>query len=166
MGDADYGGFFYGGMTHQSVLEVDGTDPFTTGLYEIFGAIDDFDEAFVVHGGDVAGFKPAVFGPAMALIGRIVVTGGDPGAAHFELAGSFAVARSFHVLSLGAGARDTQLDKRSGPALFAADFVAVVFGPVEHVAFQAADGGKGRGFRHAPEVHDLEIMFIEGAHEA
>src|SRR5712664_446389 len=154
-------------MTHQRVFEVDGADPFAAGFHEIFGTVNDFDEAFVVHGGDVAGFEPAVFGPAMGLIWRIVVAGGDPRTAHFKFAGGFAIARGYDVCSFRAvGARDAQLDKRSGPALFSADFVAVVFGPVEHVAFEAADGGEGCGFRHAPEVHDLEIVFIEGAHEA
>src|SRR6266849_3307875 len=153
MGDADYGGFFYGGMAHQRVFEIDGADPFAAGFHEVFG--------------DVAGLEPAVFGPTMRLVRRIVVAGGDPGTAHFKFAGGFAIARGYDVCSFRAvGARDAQLDERSGPALFAADLVAVVFGPVEHVAFEAADGGEGRGFRHAPEVHDLEIVVIECAHEA
>src|ERR1700681_1666211 len=99
MRDADYGGFFYGGMTHQGVFEVYGADPFAAGFHQIFGAVDNFDEAFVVHGGDVAGLEPAVLGPATGLVGSVVIAAGDPRAAHFELAGSFAVAGSFDVFS-------------------------------------------------------------------
>src|ERR1700681_4929732 len=124
MRDADYGGFFYGGMTHQGVFEVYGADPFAAGFHQIFGAVDDFDEAFVVDGGDVAGFEPAVVGPTVRLVWCVVVAGGNPRAAHFEFAGSFAIARSFQVFSLGAGTRDAQLDERRGPTLLAADFVA------------------------------------------
>src|SRR5258707_12111335 len=104
MRDADYGGFFYGGMAHEGVFEVDGADPFAAGFHEIFCAVDDFDEAFVVHGGDIAGLEPAVLGPAMALVRRIVVAGGDPRAAHFELPGRFAVARRSDAFSVSAGA--------------------------------------------------------------
>src|SRR6266403_347471 len=119
MRNADYGGFFYGRMTHQGVFEVDGTDPFAAGLHQILGAVDDFDEAFVVHGGDVAGLEPAVLGPPMGLVWRTVVTGGHPRAAHFELAGSFAIAGSFGVFPVGAGTHDAELDERGGPALLA-----------------------------------------------
>src|ERR1700680_182011 len=129
MRDAYYSGFFYGGMTHQSVFEVDGADPFAAGLHEVFGAVDDFDEAFVVDGGDVAGFEPTVVGPTVRLVWSVVIAGGDPRAAHFEFAGSFAIAGSFDVVSVGAGAGDAQLDEWSGPTLFAANFVALVFGP-------------------------------------
>src|ERR1700686_3910134 len=101
----------------------------------------------------------------MGLVGSVVVAGGDPGAPHFELAGGFAIARRFDVFSVGAGTRDTQLDKWGGPALFGADVIALVFGPTEHVALEATDSGDGCGFRHAPEVHDVEIVLIEGTHE-
>src|ERR1700682_935950 len=166
MRDAYYGGFLYRGMTHQSVFQVDGADPFAAGFHEIFGAVDDFDEAFVVHGGHVTSFEPTVLGPAMGLFRSVVIAGGGPRAAHFEFAGGFAIARSFHVFSVGGGARDAQLDERRGPALLAADFVALVFGPIEHVAFEAADGGDGGGFRHAPEVHDAQVVLVEGTHKA
>src|ERR1700676_2579871 len=97
MRHANDGGFLYGGMTHEGVFEVDGADPFAAGLYEIFGAVDDFDDSFAVQSGNVTGFEPAVRGPAMGLVGRIVVAGSDPWAAHFELAGGFPVARGFNV---------------------------------------------------------------------
>src|SRR6202048_2956581 len=167
MRDAYYGGFFYSGMTHQGVFEVDGADPFAAGLHKILGAVDNFDEAFVVQRGYVAGFEPAVVGPAVGLVGRIVVAGGDPGAAHLELAGSFSVPRRFDVFSFRAvGTSDAQLDERRGPALFAANFVLIVFGPFAHVALEPTDRSHRRRFRHAPKVHDLEVMLIEGAHEA
>src|SRR5712671_1446950 len=165
MRDAYYRCFFYGGVAHQGVFEVDGAYPFAAGFYEIFGAVDNFDEALIVDGGDVAGFEPTVRGPAMGLIGRIIVTGSDPRAADLEFAGCFAVARRFNVLAIRARARDAQFDKWCGPALLAADFVALIFGPFEHVAFQAADGGDRRGFRHAPKMHYVEIVFIERAHQ-
>src|SRR5712672_2173349 len=165
MRDAYYCGFFYGGVAHQGVFEVDRAYPFAAGFYEIFGAVDNFDEALIVDGGNVAGFEPTVRGPTMGLVGRIIVTSSDPRATYLEFAGCFAVARRFKVLAIRARARDAQLDKWGGPALLAADLVALILGPFEHVAFQAADGGDRRGFRHAPKMHYVEIVFIERAHQ-
>src|SRR5260370_35419407 len=130
-------------MGEEGVFEVEGADPFAAGFNEIFCAVDDFDEAFVVHGGDIAGLEPAVLGPAMGLIGSIVVAGGDPRAAHFELAGSFAAARSLQGFSCGAGTRGAQLDKRSGPALLAADSRALVLRARPHVAVEAGQRAAG-----------------------
>src|SRR5467141_4466386 len=165
MRDAYYCGFFHGGVAHQGVFEVDGADPFAAGFYEIFGAVDNFDEALIVDGGNVAGFEPTVCGPAMGLVGRIVVTGSDPRAAHFKFAGSFAVARGFHIFTSGPRPSDPELNEWGWPALLAADFVALIFGPFEHVAFQAADGGDRRGFRHAPKMHYVEVVLVERAHQ-
>src|SRR5712692_549266 len=86
MRDADHAGFLDGGVTHQCVFEIDGADPFAAGLHQVFGAINNLDVTVFVHGGDIAGAEPAVFGPAMCLIGRIVVARGNPRAADFDLA--------------------------------------------------------------------------------
>src|SRR5580693_5277237 len=138
MRNADHRGFFYGGMAHQRVFEIDGTNPFATGFYKVLRAIDDLDEAFVVHVGYVAGPEPPVGGPAMRLVGRIVVTPGDPWAAHFEFARSFAVARSLHHFAVGfvfgvLRPHHAELDERRRPALLAADFVLCVFAPIVHM---------------------------------
>src|SRR5882757_9131787 len=117
MRDAYYRCFFYGGVAHQGVFGIDGGDPFAAGFYEIFGAVDNFDEALIVDRGNVAGFEPTVCGPAMGLVGRIVITGSDPRAADLEFAGCFAVPRRFDVLAIKARAGDAQLDKWGGPAL-------------------------------------------------
>src|SRR5580704_2020126 len=154
-------------MTHQRILDVYRTDPFAAGLHEVLGAVDNLDEPFVIHRGDVAGFEPSIFGPAMSLVGRIIVTGSYPGTTYFELAGSVPVARSLHGLALGAfRAHHTQFDKGCRPALFCADFILLVRGPVAHVALEFADRGKWRRFGHPPEVEDVEVMFVECAHEA
>src|SRR6202035_5319420 len=78
MRDADDRRFFYGGMAHEGVFEIDGADPLAAGFYEILGAVDDLDEALVVHVGDVSGAEPAVGGPAVGLVGGIVVATGNP----------------------------------------------------------------------------------------
>lgn len=171
MRDADDGGFLDGWMTHQGVFNVNGADPFAAGFNEVFGAVNNFDEAFVVNGGDVAGFEPAIFGPAMGLVGGIVIAGSNPRAANFEFAGGYAVAWSFDGLAFvtlrGAfRTHDAKFDEGTWPALFGADFVLLIGSPVTHVALESADGGDGSGFRHAPEVEDLEIVLVERAHEA
>src|SRR5258708_20060882 len=104
-------------MAHQGIFKIDRADPFAAGFHEVLGAVDNFDEAFVVQGGDVAGLEPAVLGPAMGLGGRIVVLGGNPRAAYFEFAGSSAVARRFHI-SLAAGPTDAPLDNMPDPTVF------------------------------------------------
>src|SRR5260370_7584895 len=105
-------------MANHGIFEIDGADPFAAGLHEILGAVDDFNEAFIVHGGDVASFEPTVFGPAVRLVGRIVVPGSDPRAAYLELAGSFSIARSFDVFAfLAVGPRAGRpVESRSPPS--------------------------------------------------
>src|ERR1700722_58108 len=154
-------------MSHQRVFNIHGTDPFAAGLHQVLGAVDNLDKPLIIHRSDVAGFEPAILGPAMGLVWGIVVAGSYPGTAYFELAGSIAVAGSFDRLALEAfRAHHAQFDKGSRPALFCSDFVLSVGGPVAHVAFEFADSGEGRGFGHAPEMEDVEIVLVEGAHEA
>src|SRR5208282_2442730 len=166
MRDADHRGFFDGRMPHQRVFYVHRTDPFTAGFDEIFGAVDDFHEAFVIDGGHVAGFEPPIFGPAMSLVRRIVVAGRYPGTANFQFAGGVAIARSFDRFAFEAfRPHDAEFNEGGGPALFCADFVLLVRGPVSHVAFEFADSGEWRGFRHPPEVENVEAVLVEGAHQ-
>src|ERR1700676_5328886 len=140
MRDADDRRFFYGGMAHEGVFEINGADPLAAGFYEILGAVDDLDEALVVHVGDVSGAEPAVGGPAVGLVGRIVVATGNPWSAHFELARSFAVARRFHHPAIGLIFRvlrphHAELNEGGRPALLAAHFVLRVFTPITHMSF-------------------------------
>jgi hypothetical protein len=164
---ADYRGFFDGGMPHQRVLNVDRADPLATGLHQVFGAVDNFYEAFVIDGGNVARFEPAICGPSMSLVRRIVVAGSYPGTTDFQFAGSVAVARSFDRLAFEAfRPHDAEFNEGSGPALFGANFVLLVGGPLTHVPFEFADSCEWRGFGHAPEMQDVEIVFVESAHES
>src|SRR5262249_44366451 len=145
-------------------FEIDRADPFAAGFDEIFGTVDDLDEALVVHSGDVAGLEPTVGGPAMGLIRRVVIASGNPGTTDFKLAGSFPISRSFDFFSV-VRTHYPQFDKRGGPALLAARFVAVVFTPLGHVPLEFADGSEWSGLRHAPKMHNAEIVLIERAHE-
>src|SRR6267143_1008571 len=83
--NADHAGFLHSGMAHQRIFQIHGTDPFAAGLYEVFGAVDNLDVAFVVHSGDISGTEPAVGGPAMCLVRSFVVAGSYPRAADFDL---------------------------------------------------------------------------------
>src|SRR4029077_14883737 len=170
MGDADDGRLLHRGVTHQGVFQVNRADPFSTGLHQILGTIDQLDIALVIHRRDVAGLEPAVFGPAVGLVGRIVIAAGNPGAADCKFAGSLTVARSFdHATGstlLALRTPDPQFDEGTGPALLAAYVVTIVFGPVAHVGFQEAEGGERRRLGHAPQVHDVKIVLVERAHEA
>src|SRR5580704_4232357 len=167
MRDTHYRGLFDGGMTHQCVFDVHRTDPLTARLNQVFGAVDNLHKTFVIHGGDVPRFEPAIFGPAMRLVGRIVVAGSHPGPADFQFAGSIAVTGCFDGIAFWTlRAHDAEFDEGHRPALFCADFILLVGGPVAHVAFEFADRGQGRGFGHAPEVEYVKVVFVQGAHEA
>src|SRR5271169_2845227 len=109
-------GLFDGWVTHQRVFYVHRTDPFATGFHKILGTIDNFDESFVIDGGDVAGLEPAVFGPSMSLVGGIVITGGHPRAANFKFAWGNAVAGSLDgPLFEAFRAHDPKLDEGTWP---------------------------------------------------
>src|SRR5580693_66658 len=167
MRDTDYRGLFDSGVTHQYVFDVHGTDPLTARLNQVFGAVDNLHKTFVIHGGHVPRLEPAIFGPAVRLVGSIVVAGSHPGSADFQFAGSIAVAGSFDGIAFETfRAHDAEFDEGRRPALFCSDFILLVGGPVAHVAFEFADGGEWRGFGHAPEVEYVKVVFVQGAHEA
>src|SRR5882724_1534671 len=158
-------------MAHQGVFKVDGADPFAAGFHQVLGAVHDLDDAIFVDHGDVASLEPAVSGPAMGLVGSLKVAAGYPWAPDFELAWGDAVPRCLTLAgAFGAvrsvGAHDAQLDERSGPALAGANVVLRVFLPIEHVRFEFADGGQGRGFGHAPKVQVVDVVLVESADEA
>ena len=96
VGHGDDGRLGDRGMRHQRVLELDRRDPLAAGLDHVLRAILDLDVAARVDRHDVAGLEPAVVGPALRLLGRVVVRRGDPRAAHLELAHRLAVPRQ-HV---------------------------------------------------------------------
>ena len=102
-------------VPHQRVLERDGRDPLAAGLDEVLRAVLDLDVAVRLDGDDVAGLEPAVVRPAIGALGRLVVRGRDPDAAHLELAHRLAVPR--HETFRPAGAN---LDERRRDALLGA----------------------------------------------
>src|SRR5437660_6157151 len=109
-----------------------------------------------VHGGDVAGAKPAILGPTMGLVGRFIVTGGNPRAADFDFTGGHAVPRSFAFRP-----HQANLYERSRPSLLGAHVIFFVLRPVTHVGAQTAGSADGRGFRHAPKMLDLQAETVE-----
>src|SRR5581483_8331273 len=76
-------------------------------------AVLDPDEAARLDRDDVAGPEPAVLRPAVGLLGRLVVGGGDPRAADLELADRLAVPRQLAPVGIAA----SQLDERKRKAL-------------------------------------------------
>src|SRR5260370_33951233 len=145
---------------------MDGADLFVAGLYEVFGAINDLGVPVLVHGGDIAGAEPAVFSPAMCLIGRFMIARGDPRAAHFNLARSDTIPRNLSRFAIGTfRAHQANLNEGCGPTLFGADFILFVVGPVAHVGPESARGADGSGLGHAPEMFDLQAETVEAANE-
>src|ERR1700674_2563020 len=95
-----------------------------------------------------------------------MVAGGDPRAADFDLARGDAIPRGFSGFAFGAfRAHQADLDKRRRPALFGADFVFFVFGPVAHVRPESAGSADGGGLGHTPEMLDLQAETVEAADE-
>src|SRR5579859_6813441 len=100
MRDANHRGFLDRRMSHQPILDIHGADPFSPGLHQVFGAVDNLDESFVVHRGDVAGLEPPILGPPMTLVRRLVIAGSHPRSPHFKFARRIAVAWSLYRLAL------------------------------------------------------------------
>src|SRR5260370_41116329 len=84
-----------------------------------------------------------------------MVAGGDPRAADFDLARGDAIPRCFTFR-----AHQADLDKWRWPALFGADFVFFVVGPVAHVRPESAGSADGSGLGHTPEMLDLQVEAI------
>ena len=82
------------GVGHQRVLQVDRGDPLAAGLDDVLGAVGQREEAVPVEGADVTGAQPAVAELLRVGVVVLVVAGGDPRAAHLELADRLAVARA------------------------------------------------------------------------
>src|SRR5260370_20863494 len=137
----DHRGFTNRRMAHQRVLEVGGADPFSTGLDHVFATVHDLDAALLVDVGHVAGAEPAVVGPAVARLRRLVIAGGNPWSADFEFAGGLAIVRRQSLRSA-----DAEIDEWQRPALLAANFALLVFAPVQHLPSHAADGSERRSF--------------------
>src|SRR6185312_17089455 len=129
VGDGDHGGFPYGRMAHQGVLERDRADPFAAGFDDIFAAVFDLDAAFGADGDDVAGFEPAVWGEfgvgrlRVRRLGSAIVGCGYPGAADFQFAHGGAIPGDEAVFVAGA-----DLYKWYRLALFCRVFVLRFFG--------------------------------------
>src|SRR5258708_15630881 len=108
MKGCDHRRFADGAVAHDRVLKVGGADPFSTGLDHVFAAVHDLDAALRVDGGDVTGAEPALFGPALAGLRRVVIAGSDPRSAHLEFAGGLADVRGHSVGRADAEADDRQ----------------------------------------------------------
>jgi len=166
MRDADDGGFLHGRMAHERVFEVHGANPFAAGFHQIFRAVHDFDNAFGIDGRHIAGLEPAVFRPAMGLVGRVVIACGDPRPANLQFAGAFAVPGSFDAFSLWAiWTHHPQIHKGRRPPLLAAHFVLLLLRPIAHVPLEFAERGQWSRLRHAPQVQDVQIVFVQRAHQ-
>src|SRR5215211_4804818 len=113
VGDRDHGRLRDRRVRHDRVLELDRRDPLAARLDHVLRAILDHDEAARVHRHDVAGLEPAVVGPAIRLLGRVVVAGRHPGAADLELAHGLAVPRNLVAVEVA----HAQLDEWQGHAL-------------------------------------------------
>src|SRR3954453_19423352 len=113
VGYRDHCSFGDRGMRHQRVLELDRGDPLTARLDHVLRAVLDHDQAARVHRHDVAGLEPAVVGPAVCLLGRVVVAGGNPRAADLELTHRFGV--PWHLFPVEVA--HAQLDERQRHSL-------------------------------------------------
>ena len=111
--DPDHRRLGDGRVAHQRVLERDRRDPLAAGLDHVLRPVLDLDVAARVERDDVAGPEPAVVGPAVGLLGRVVVARRDPRAADLELAHRLAVARDLVPL----GIARAELDERQRQAL-------------------------------------------------
>ena len=162
--DRDHGRLGDRRVRHQRVLEVDRRDPLAAGLDHVLRAVLDHHVALGVERGDVAGLEPAVVGPALGLLGRLVVAGRDPGAAHLELAHRLAVPGDL----LAVVADRAQLDERERQPLHRDDVELGLLVGVAELADVVGGGRERGGLGHPPAVHDrLAVALPEaGDHRA
>src|SRR5260370_22517335 len=161
MGDGHDGGLLHCGMADQRVFQVHRTDPFSAGLDEVLGAVGDLHVAFGIDGDHVAGSQPAVRRPAVALFGKVVITGGDAWAADFQFAGSLVVPRNFAVVANGA-----DVGKWGRQSLAGADLKFAVIGAVLQVRLQSAYGDDRGRFGHAPRLDYAHAELLEAPEQA
>src|SRR6266568_222873 len=161
MGDRHDGGLLHCGMTDQRVFQVHRTDPFSAGLDEVLGAVGDLHVAFGIDGDHVAGSQPAVRRPAVALFGKVVITGGNAWAADFQLAGSLVVPGNFAVVANGA-----DIGKWGRQSLAGADLKFAVIGAVLQVGLQSSYGDDRGRFGHAPRLDYAYAELLEAPEQA
>src|SRR5579859_7669029 len=106
MGQADDAGLQYLWVAHNHVFQVNRGDPFAARLHEVFGAVNQLDDAVLIDDGHIAGTQPAVE-ELLAGGGVLEVRLRDPGAAHLQLAESFVVPGDFLA---GFDIHDAELD--------------------------------------------------------
>ena len=149
------------GMRHQRVLEVDRGDPLAARLDHVLRAVLDHHVALRVERGDVAGLEPAVLGPALGLLGRVVVGGRDPRAAHLELAHRLAVPRDL----LAVVADRAQLHERKRQALHRDHVELGLLVRRPEVADVVGGGRERRRLGHPPAVHDRLAVALPEARD-
>ena len=143
-------------MAHQGILQIDRTDPLAAGLDQVLGAVGDLHVALGVDGGDVAGPQPAVVGPLVAELVRIVIGGGDPGPARLQLAHGLAVPR--HQSGV---VHQPHVDKgQGGPLLRAVVVLGVLVQPL-HGRLEHRGSAERRHLGHAPGVNGADPVTVE-----
>src|SRR5258706_11308877 len=105
----------------------------------------------------------------MRLVGRFMVTGGDPRTADFDFAAGDAIPRnlSCHVFGvrLAFGAHQANFNEWRRPTLFGADFILFFLGPLVHVRTPPPGCADRIGLGHAPQVLDVQVKAIEIANQ-
>src|SRR6266511_5261863 len=162
--DRDHRGLRDGWVRHQRILELDRGDPLAAGLDHVLRAVLDHHEAARVHRDDVARPEPAVVGPAVRLLGRVVVGGRDPWAADLELAHRLTVPRSKAAFEVP----HAQLDERERDALHRDVVEPRLVVGLGELTRKHRDRRNGRRLRHPPAVHYVHpVPLLEaGDHRA
>src|SRR5260370_37947384 len=108
----------------------------------------------------------------MRLVGRFMVTGGDPRTADVDSAAGDTIPRNLSCLAFGVrlafgafGARQANFNEWRRPTLFGADFILSFLRPVVHVRTQPPGGADRSGLGHAPQVLDVQVEAIELANQ-
>src|SRR5580693_3257522 len=157
VGNPDYRSLDHVWVRDQAVLQFDRRNPFPARLDHVFGAIGQRDEASFVDATHVAGAKPA--GVEFRLVVPPIVGTGDPGTANFHLTDGLAVVGQhlpvvvddpgFHT------AYRLTLARTERPVLV-----------LRGARRRPGHGGHRRGFGHAPQLADLNAVFVlEGTHQ-
>src|SRR5262249_10250864 len=135
------------------VLELNGADPFTARLDDVFGAVGDLDIALGGNGADISRAQPTV----VELLGTrlAVVRTCDPRPAYFDFADCFAIPRE-RVADV---VDDTKLDSADDTAGAGTPIHLIGRAEIDRRR-RMRDRGQRRGLGHPPRLHDAHAVLL------
>ncbi len=118
---ANHRSFCHCRMTHRRIFQIDGRNPFATGLDYILGTVGNLHVAIGIDSGDIAGIKITIGIEYLAALAAIVA-GDYPRPTHHQVAEGFAIMWQGIAFIVG----DAQLDAIDATTLLGLNIQALL----------------------------------------